>query len=102
VPITEGDMSEKSSAYPNLEALLDLQLPVIVVLAEKQATLEEVLNLAQGGIIVFKKHNSEPLDLLVNNQRIATGKAVKVGEKFGLHVRGIESPRETLRKIMEG
>ena len=93
-------MTETVTEYPNLKALLDLELPVIVVLAEKEATLEEVLNLAEGGIIVFRKHNSEPLDLLVNNQRIGAGKAIKVGEKFGLHVREIGTPRETLDKIM--
>ena len=77
-------------------------VPVIVVLAEKEATLEDVLNFAEGGIIAFKKHNSEPLNLLVNNQRIGSGKTIKVGERFGLHVREIGPPRETLRKLVSG
>ncbi len=92
-------MSDEAEKFPNLQKLLDLELPVIVVLAEKEATLEEILNFAQGGIIVFKKHNSEPLDLLVNNQRIGSGKTIKVGEKFGLHVREIGPPKETLEHI---
>ena len=93
-------MSETSPTTPNLNRLLDLELPLIVVLAEKETTLENVLSFAQGGIIVFKKHNSKPLDLLVNNQRIGSGKTIKVGEKFGLHVREIGSPRETLQKVV--
>ena len=84
----------------NLDALLALELPVIVVLAEKESTLEEVLDLAEGGIIAFKKHNSEPLNLLVNNQRIGSGKTIKVGERFGLHVREIGPAQETLRKLV--
>ncbi len=93
-------MADTKEAYPNLKALLNLELPVIVVLAEKTSTLEEVLAFAEGGIVVFKKHNSEPLDLLVNNQRIGSGKTIKVGEKFGLHVREIGPPRETIRKVL--
>ncbi len=92
-------MTDDDKEFPNLQKLLDLELPVIAVLAEKQATLEEILNFAQGGIIVFNKHNSEPLDLLVNNRRIGSGKTIKVGEKFGLHVRQIGPPRETLEHI---
>ena len=93
-------MPEKARDHRNLKALLNLELPVIVVLAEKATTLEDVLNFAEGGIIVFRKHNSEPLDLLVNNQRIGSGKTIKVGEKFGLHVREIGPPQETLRKLV--
>lgn len=92
-------MLDEVEKFPNLQKLLDLELPVIVVLAQKEATLEEILNFAQGGIIVFKKHNSEPLDLLVNNERIGSGKTIKVGEKFGLHVREIGPPKETLEHI---
>mgnify|MGYP001127691498 CR=1 FL=1 len=58
------------------------------------------LNFAEGGIIVFRKHNSEPLDLRVNNQRIGSVKTIKVGEKFGLHVREIGPPKETLEHIV--
>ena len=92
-------MLDEVEKFPNLQKLLDLELPVIVVLAQKEATLDEILNFAQGGIIVFKKHNSEPLDLLVNNERIGSGKTIKVGEKFGLHVREIGPPKETLEHI---
>ncbi len=92
-------MSEKREKYPNLEKLLNLRLPVIVTLAEKETTLEEIVNFAVGSIIMFKKHNSKPLDLLVNNQKIGSGKTIKVNEKFALHVREIGSPKENLKKI---
>ena len=92
-------MTEEKREPRNLTARLALELPVIVVLAEKTTTLEDVLNLAEGGIIVFRKHNSEPLSLLVNTQHIGSGKTIKLGERFGLHVREIGPLRETLRKI---
>ncbi len=85
--------------YPNLEKILNLELPVIVVLAEKASTLEEVLALAEGSVIVFKKHNTDPLDILVHNRRIGAGKTIKIGEHFGVHVREVGTPEEILAKI---
>ena len=75
------------------------ELTVIVVLAEKTATLEEVLSLSTGSVIVFGKHHTDPLDLLVANRRIGAGRAVKLGERFGLQVREIGTPEETLEKL---
>ncbi len=86
--------------YPNLDKLLGMELPLIISLGEKSLSLEDVLNFAEGSVIVFKKHNSEPLDILVNNRRIGTGKAIKLGERFGIHIREIGSPQETLAKLL--
>lgn len=85
--------------YPNLDKLLATEMPIIITLGEKPLSLEDVLSLAEGSVIVFKKHNSEPLDILVNNRRIGTGKAIKIGERFGVHIREIGSPQETLAKL---
>ncbi len=96
---TAGLSEASLQEYPNLEKVLSLELPVIVVLAEKATTLEEVLNLNEGSVIVFKKHNTEPLDILINNRRIGAGKTIKIGERFGVHVREVGTPQELLAKI---
>jgi flagellar motor switch protein FliN len=99
-PPPAGDISLAAlGQYPNLEKVLNLELPVIVVLAEKPTTLEEVLNLNEGSVIVFKKHNSEPLDILINNRRIGAGRTIKIGERFGVHVREVGTPQELLAKL---
>jgi flagellar motor switch protein FliN len=85
--------------YPNLERVLNLELPVIVVLAEKNATLEEILALNEGSVIVFKKHNSQPLDIRINNRKVGAGKTIKIGEHFGIHIREVGTPREILATI---
>ncbi len=73
--------------YPNLEALLEVNLPCIAILAEKEMTFSSVLSLDVGSVIVFPKHNSDPIPLLINNQRVGAGKTIKVGDHFGLHLR---------------
>ncbi|MBI4586621.1 MAG: FliM/FliN family flagellar motor switch protein [Planctomycetes bacterium] len=83
----------------SLERALPLQLPIIAILGEKQMSMEEVLNLTKDAVITFKKHNSEPLDLYVNNCRIGSGKAIKVGQRFGIYITDIGSVQEMIRKL---
>lgn len=72
---------------PNLGQVLDVQCPVIAILAEKDVSLGEVLALDVGSVIVFSKHNSDPIGLRVNNVTVGSGKTIKVGDHFGLHLR---------------
>ena len=48
--------------------------------------LEQVVRLTPGSIIEFSKSADEPLTILVNNQPIGLGSAVKVGENYGIKV----------------
>lgn len=79
--------------------LLRLQLPVIVRLAQKPLRMEEVLNLTEGSLIQFAKAAEEPLDLMVNNICVGKGEVVKIGECFGLQVKEIGTPRETVQRL---
>ena len=83
----------------SLDRVLHLQMPVIAVLGEKQMSVEDVLNLTKDAVITFKKHNSEPLDLYVNNCRIGSGKAIKVGQRFGIYIGEIGTPQEMIKKL---
>ena len=71
----------------NLEALLEVELPLVAVLAEKELTLGEILDLDVDSVIVFPKHNADPISLRVNDVEVGVGKPVKVGDHFGLHLR---------------
>ena len=70
----------------DLTCLLQLEVPLIVLIAEHQLSVEEVRNLAPGAIIELPKESEEDLEILVNDQGIAMGKAVKVGENFGVRI----------------
>ena len=82
-----------------LKRLLNIEIPIIAVMAEKTMTLKEILNLTIGSIIQLDKPAEEHLDLLVNNQRIGQGQTVRVGDNFGLKITALGSLRETIRKL---
>ncbi|HUT10892.1 MAG TPA: FliM/FliN family flagellar motor switch protein [Thermoguttaceae bacterium] len=75
-------------------SLLRIQVPIVVTLAEKRQPLGRIVELGPGSIIQFEKSCEEMLELGVGDHLIATGEAVKVGDKFGLRITSIKLPEE--------
>ena len=69
-----------------LNMILALEVPVIVQIAERIMTVDEVTGIAPGTIIELHKSANDDLEILVNNKTIGTGSAVKVGENYGIRV----------------
>ena len=69
-----------------LAAILTLEVPVIVQIAERTMPVEEVLSIVPGAIIELPKSADDDLEILVNNKAIGTGAAVKIGENYGIRV----------------
>ncbi len=82
-----------------LNRILRMEVPVIVKLADRKLTLQEVMRLGPGAIIEFFKASDQPLELLVNNKTIAIGDAVKIGENFGLKITQIGDLKEIIKTL---
>ena len=87
---------------PYTRSLLQITVPVVVTLAEKRQPLGRIIELGPGSIIQFDKSCEEMLDLSVGNHRIASGEAVKVGDKFGLRITSITLPQERFYGVRAG
>ncbi|KAF0241377.1 MAG: surface presentation of antigens (SPOA) [Planctomycetota bacterium] len=85
-----------------IEEVLAMQVPLAVVLAERSMTLGQVLGLGPGIVIEFEKSVAAALDLYLGEKRVASGKAVRIGENFGLQVTEIVDPREVVNGIGSG
>jgi flagellar motor switch protein FliN len=84
---------------PFTRSLLRVRVPVVVTLAEKKQPLSRILDIGPGQIIQFDKSCEEMLELEAGNCRIATGEAVKVGDKFGLRISTIVEPDERFTPV---
>lgn len=71
---------------PDVRSILSLEVPVIVVLGERQMKLSEVMGLIPGAIIELTKNADDDLTLHAANKPIGAGRAVKVGENFGIRI----------------
>lgn len=87
---------------PKLKRVLKLRVPVVVRLAQRPIRLAEILKLTPGNILEFERTVDSELDLMVNNQVIGSGKAVKVNERFGLRIQSVGDPRQRLQQLTSG
>lgn len=72
--------------------VLKIETDMSVTLARQKVSLQRVLGLVPGSMIIFDKHYAEPLSLEANGLPIATGETVKVGDKFGIRILQIIQP----------
>ncbi|WP_214817274.1 flagellar motor switch phosphatase FliY [Exiguobacterium sp. s131] len=86
----------QETAPANLGLLYDVPLNVTVELGRTKKSVREVLELSQGSIIELDKLAGEPVDIYVNQQRIARGEVVVIEENFGVRVTEIIQPHERI------
>ena len=86
----------QESVPANLGLLYDVPLNVTVELGRTKKSVREVLELSQGSIIELDKLAGEPVDIYVNQQRIARGEVVVIEENFGVRVTEIIQPHERI------
>ncbi|HLY09551.1 MAG TPA: FliM/FliN family flagellar motor switch protein [Planctomycetota bacterium] len=88
--VLPGGQAGPAAPGPSMrESLLKLVVTATVVLAEKSVKLQDVLTLKPGDVMEFGRSVDEPLELRVSGRPIATGIAVKIGDRFGLKVSGV-------------
>lgn len=83
----------------DLNSILRLEVPLIVVIASRDLPVKEVMNLVPGAIIELPKLADEELEILVNNKPIGVGAAVKVGENFGIRVTYVGDLRHRIKAL---
>lgn len=83
----------------DVKTILSLEVPVVVVLAERTMTVADVVGLRPGTILEVDKSAEDDLSLRVNNRDVGSGTAVKVGENFGLRIEAIGSQESRVEAL---
>ena len=79
--------------------ILDLPLVVHVELGHRRMRVTDLLQVGVGSVIDLGTPAGAPLAIYANNTLIAHGEAVVVGERYGIRVTDIVSPRERVRRL---
>lgn len=95
-PLT-GDPDDSDAV--NFDLFMDIPLQVTVELGRTEKSIEELLSISPGSIIELDKLAGEPVDILVNQKRIAQGEVVVVDENFGVRVTDIFSKKGRLEQL---
>ncbi len=70
----------------SFEFLQDLEMNVYIELGRTKMPIKDVLELERGYVIELNKLASEPVDIFVNNKKIAEGEVVVVDKHFGIRI----------------
>lgn len=85
----------------DLRSILKLEVPVLVLIGDRMMAMQDVINLSPGAIIELPKPADEELNVLVNNKPIGFGRAVKVGESFGVRMTYVGDVARRLRALAD-
>ncbi|GHS87010.1 flagellar motor switch protein FliY [Campylobacterota bacterium] len=88
-----------SEEQKNMQLLMDVRLTVRVRIGKKQMLLRDVINMDIGSIVELDQLANEPLDILVDNKKIAEGEVVIVDGNFGVQITSIGTKRERLEQL---
>lgn len=75
-----------TATSPNLDVLLDVPVKVTVELGSCMMPMRDVLHLTSGSVVQLDKVADAPVDLYVNQKRIAIGEVVVVEDQFGIKI----------------
>lgn len=82
----DESLNTNSSSDSKIEYLNDLQLNVYIELGRTQMRIKDILELEKGYVIELDKLASEPVDIFVNNKKIAEGEVVVIDKHFGIRI----------------
>ena len=76
-----------ASEYPpNLDMVLDVPVNLTAELGSCHLPMREILQLAPGSVVQLDKIADAPVDLYVNQKRIAHGEVVVVEDRLGIKI----------------
>ena len=95
------DESKKKGFFEDdkLEFLKDLQLNVYIELGRTKMQIKDILELERGYVIELEKLASEPVDVYVNNKKIAEGEVVVIDKHFGIRITNLLEASERLQGL---
>lgn len=90
----------RAELFERVRALLSARLGVSVLLAERDLSVERLVNYSVGSVIVLEDVDPSRLVLQVEGHPIARGTVVKlVDGRLGLRLDEVLAPRELLERL---
>ena len=90
---------ESSDGTENLKVLENIDVNLTVEVGRTEITIRDLLRLNEGSVVELDRLAGDPLDIMVNNTKIAKGEVVMVGERFGVRFGEIVDPEKRMESI---
>ena len=90
---------ENPDGTENLKVLENIDVNLTVDVGRTEITIRDLLRLNEGSVVELDRLAGAPLDIMVNNTKIAKGEVVMVGERFGVRFGEIVDPEKRMESI---
>ena len=95
----EVENTENEESTENLKVLENIDVVLTVEVGRTEITIRDLLRLNEGSVVELDRLAGDPLDIMVNNTKIAKGEVVMVGERFGVRFGEIVDPEKRMESI---
>ena len=95
----EVENTENQESTENLKVLENIDVMQTVEVGRTEITIKDLLRLNEGSVVELDRLAGDPLDIMVNNTKIAKGEVVMVGERFGVRFGEIVDPEKRMESI---
>lgn len=95
----EVEKTEDQESTENLKVLENIDVLLTVEVGRTEITIRDLLRLNEGSVVELDRLAGDPLDIMVNNTKIAKGEVVMVGERFGVRFGEIVDPEKRMESI---
>ncbi len=95
----KSDSAQNDPPGRRIEMLLDVMLPVNIELGRTKMYIKEILELERGSIVELDKLAGEPVELYINNKKMAEGEVVVVDKHFGIRITNLDEPADRLKTL---
>jgi len=85
----------------NIDRIMDIDLPLTVSFGRTRMLLKDVMKLGTGSIIELDRAADDPVDLWVNDKRVARGEVVIVGGNYGVRITEVEELSERINTLRD-
>jgi flagellar motor switch protein FliN/FliY len=92
---SEVSENQTSGDEPNLDILLDINMPVTVVIGKTEVPFRNLLQLGPDAVLQLDKPVGQPAELYVQDIKFATGDIVVVDDCFAVRIKevlGMDEP----------
>jgi flagellar motor switch protein FliN/FliY len=97
--VENKEQVESSDGTENLKVLENIDVNLTVEVGRTEITIRDLLRLNEGSVVELDRLAGDPLDIMVNNTKIAKGEVVMVGERFGIRFGEIVDPEKRMESI---
>lgn len=81
-----------SDGAPSLDHLTDVRFEAEAILGRTVLSVGEILELGSGSVVELNRQIAEPVDLVIQGVKVASGEVVVVDDCFAIRIKEIVQP----------